>query len=222
MSRESVELNEIIGLLRKIKKSEDLRWLSRYIAIKAGLKPDLRGIGFMSYRRSAALNKILNLVEGIDDNVQLMTLHNLVGLLWDALRPKPLKGRGSVDVKTVKRDYPVIDWDRGGLLTDDDGNVVMATYFYDYVYIRLWAGKGDVDRKRRKLLSLYADAGMGKGGTGGYVAAALAKGLITEREILAAYHKDLVSADPDCVIYDDFIDHCVLLLRDDHSDQEDE
>src|SRR5579859_1345900 len=150
MNRESVALDDIVALLKKIKKSEDLRWLSRYIAIQADLKAELRGIGFTKYRRSAALNKIRNLVDDLT-NAELMTLHKMVGLLWETLRPKPVKGRGVVEIKTIQKKYIVIDFETGLPLFDEEGNIVTASYDYDYVYIRLWAGKGDTNRKRKKL-----------------------------------------------------------------------
>src|SRR5579859_2604697 len=118
MNRESVALDDIVALLKKIKKSEDLRWLSRYIAIQADLKAELRGIGFTKYRRSAALNKIRSLVDDLS-NAELITLHTMVGLLWDALRPKPIKGKGMVEIKTIKRRRTLIDWGSGEPLLDD-------------------------------------------------------------------------------------------------------
>ncbi len=60
---------------------------------------------------------------------------------------------------------------------------------YTYAYVGQYAGRADASRKGAKLLSLYADQGMGKGGTGGYVAAALQESCITKDDILTAWHK---------------------------------
>src|SRR5271157_5454809 len=123
ISLESVALDEILDLLKKIKKSEDVRWLSRYIAIQADLQPNLRGIAFRTYRRNATLNKIIKLADQLGDR-QRMILYKMLGLLWETLRPKPEKGRGVVEIKTIQKRYPVLDLFTGEPLLDEDGNVV--------------------------------------------------------------------------------------------------
>src|SRR5664279_442937 len=102
--KQPVGLDGILSLLKKITKSEDLRWLSRYVAIKADLRPDLRGIRFTQHRLSATLKDLVDLVDQLEV-AELITLYKLINLLWEALRPKPMKGRGVVEIKTVSRDY---------------------------------------------------------------------------------------------------------------------
>ena len=74
-------------------------------------------------------------------------------------------------------------------------------FYYTYAYIRQYAGRGDVGHKRKKWLSIYADRGMGRGGSGGWVAAALHEGLVSEGDILDAWH---TGGD----VYERFIDDC--------------
>jgi hypothetical protein len=81
----------------------------------------------------------------------------------------------------------------------------MQVFDYTYAYVRQYAGKADANRKGTKLLSEYADRGMGKGGSGGYVAAALNVGRITAEDILDAWQEGKDA-------YQEFIDDCAKLV----------
>ncbi len=96
-------------------------------------------------------------------------------------------------------------------MTDENGQIVKQDFPCTYAYIRQYASKGNADRQRTALLSLYADRGMDKGGHGGYVAAALDEGLITKEEILDAWNADPLQGKGS---YQQFIDHCADLLAD--------
>jgi hypothetical protein len=112
----------------------------------------------------------------------------------------------------VKR-YLEIDFKTGLPKLDADNNEIWIPFSYHYAYIRLYAGKGDSNRKGKKFLSIYADRGTGKGGSGGCVAAALAAELVTENEILDAYHSGQ---------YEAFLDHCSGLINADDTDAPEE
>lgn len=194
--------DEILDILPHLTNSDDVRWLLCYVGIEAGYRVNIRGIGFHRYRRGPRLIEITGLADDLEE-ADLVTLYKTLKLVYEGLRPKTDHDRGVVEIKTIKREYPEIDWETKLPLRDKDGNKIMIPFYYSYVYIRLYAGRGDADRRRSKLLSVYADEGMGHGGSGGYVARALEEGLITEDQILDAYHGPSYGA---------FVDECIALL----------
>lgn len=192
VTKSAKRLETAIRTLTDVTDSDDLRWLSAVIAIeRLDQRAEIRGIGYYDHEPGAALRLTLDAIAdlALDD---LVTFRLVVDLLYKALRPVIGKGRGYVFVRKIKKIYPQIDFKTGLQERDDDGKPVFMTFYYPYVYIRIDAGKGDADHKRKKLLSLYADRGSGKakqgGGFGGYVAKALADGLTTEDQILDAWH----------------------------------
>src|SRR5258707_10216678 len=159
-------LNQILDKLPRLTDSDDVRWLLCYVGVKAHYPVNIRGIGYHGYGLSLHLKDIAALVDGLEET-DLVTLYKTLNLVYEGLRPKIKDARGVVEIKTVVREYAEIDWDTLLPLLDEQGNPVMIPFSYSYVYIRLYAGKGDADRRRKKLLSICADEGMGHGGTGG-------------------------------------------------------
>ena len=138
---------------------------------------------------------------------ETVTFHVVTDLLWHALAARPSDtARGVVIVKTLHKSYPEIDFETGLQKLDGDGNKIFLKFDYRYVYVRMYAAGGNADKQGKKLAALYADRGMGKGGSGGIVAAALDADLITKNDVLDAWH---AGADG----YQKFIDHCKSLIE---------
>lgn len=189
--------------LRDITHPDDMRWLSEAIREIMGLRPDLRGLpgGFDRFKVSPAAVDLRASIRELNPG-DLRLILDVVEYLHDLLRPQTGDSLGVVDLKTIFKTYTDIDFKTGLPEIDPKtGAPVTVTIGYTYCYIRLHAAHGGKDRKMTRFLSIYADKGMGRGGSGGYVAWALSRNLITEREILAAWHlgKDA---------YFEFIEQC--------------
>lgn len=205
-------LDGMLSRIRTLTSADDLRYLERWLAHELNPYADLRGVkgGFHHYPVGQQLRAVIDDAETLADEDQA-TLRLVVDMLYEAYRPKADTARGQVQIKTIKRDYPEIDRKASEekktlvYVTDENGEIVYATFYFHYAYIRLYAAKGDADRKAPKLLSIYADRGMGKGGSGGYVAAALADELVTEDEVLNAWHAGKAT-------YGEFLDRCAHLV----------
>lgn len=204
-------LDTALHALAHLTDSDDLRWLSAYIAIeKLDGRAEIRGIGYHGYGQSAALRHIVEQVGTLTAD-ELATFQIVIALLRQALQPVMAESRGYVQIKTQKRSYPQIDFETGLPQLDEQGTPILLDFYYPYAYVRLYAAKGDADHKRAKLLSIYADRGSGTakqgGGFGGIVARALTDGIITQNEILDSWHRGTAA-------YAAFIDHCKLLIGD--------
>ena len=208
-------LLKALELLRSVSSSDDLRWLRAFVALALGLRPNLRGIvaqvkgesrTFENYSKSPALLAAHSAVSslGADD---LKVVYLVVDLLYERSRPlADDASRGKVQIKTLKKKYLEIDKETGLPVLDEKGREIWVEFSFPYAYIRVYAGKGDADRKRQRLLSIYADRGGKKEGLGrgGIVAGALELQLITEDDLLDAYHNGELP---------EFIDRCADLLR---------
>lgn len=212
-------VHRALEMLGAVESARAFRWLGEYLhnGRDPNYTPKLKGVkgGHEAYK-AGQLDAILTLINdlGPDDRY---TLEVVAGLLSQLMEPVTDQARGVVQLKTQIRRYPVIDWAEtaksGGLLVyvlDENGEIVKEDFTYTYAYVRIYAGRGDKSRKKAKLRSVYADEGMGKGGTGGYVAAALTEGLVTEEEILDAWHAGQEQGKEH---YEKFIKECATLLN---------
>jgi hypothetical protein len=209
----SETLDAALWTLRAVTNSDDMRWLTQYVRQRQGLRPRLRGIlgGFEGYTLSDELEQAHDKAEELGE-ADLRTFGIVVDLLYELLRPKSGDESGQVDLKTIVRSYPQIDFNTGLPEMDANGDPVFMDFAYTYCYIRQYASKGGPGNRTPRLLSIYADRGMGKGGSGGYVAAALRDELVTREQILSAWHSGEKA-------YENFIDECKALLFPAHSDE---
>ncbi len=207
-------LDAALTALGKLDNAVDLRWLSEELRAWNidGYRAKLHGIpgGHADYARPRALTAAYD-AAAVLSPADRRTLAIMVDMLYRLMSPQPDEARGMVQLKTIVKHFPVIDWAATGdgnlvYAQDDNGDVITEPHSYTYAYIRQYAGKGNADRKGARLLSLYADRGMGKGGSGGYVAAAYSAELVTQDDILNAWHEGKDT-------YQAFIDHCAELLH---------
>lgn len=203
-------LDAAIRTLAAVTEADDLRWLSAVIAIeRLDQRVEIRGIKYFDHEPGAALRLTLDAIADLSHD-DLVTVRLVIDLLYKALRPVAGEGRGDVQIRTIKRDYAQIDFETGLQERDEGGKPVYMTFHYPYVYIRLYAGKGDGDHRRQKLLGFYADRGSGKaregGGFGGYVAKALTDGLTTKDQILDAWHAGKLA-------YAEFVDGIEAMIK---------
>ena len=196
------KLDATLALLPAITEAVDFRWLREFIwsRLNDHHRSKLHGYagGHEGYSLSEALDAVAQSSLGLDAD-DLNTLSRVVNILYPLLAPLVgSQSRGTVQLKTIIKEYPEIDWQatkEAGftiyVFDQKTGAPLLVPFSYTYVYIRIHASKGDADKRRSKLLSIYADRGMGKGGTGGIVACCLLKGIITSDEILDAWHAGL-------------------------------
>ncbi len=96
-----------------------------------------------------------------------------------------------MELKTLLLTFPQMDSTTGAQALDPKLQPMTRIAALQFCYVR--PGRGGE--------SIYADRGMGRGGTGGCVAAALREGGVTETEILDAWQAGDAA-------YRDFIEHC--------------
>ena len=170
-------LDQALMAVRELTDAVEARWLREEVHARLDdhYRAKLHGVagGHSEYRRGATLDRAFELAAALDQD-NLATLAIVVDLMYELLQPQTTDKGGEVQLKTVKRSYQKVDYVDGMPMPvfDANGVPVMQDYRYTYAYIRLYAGRGDADRKRQKLLSIYADRGMGQRGSGGIVAAA--------------------------------------------------
>ncbi len=197
-------LIQLLPDLYAITDHRDLRYLAQRLRESVHWPVQRRGIGYLRYKLDQTGQDFMERALALPEWDQQALVH-VCELLYAAYAPQVDTAHGQVQVKTVLRMYINIDFETGLPKTDPEtGEFETVTIGYDYVYIRLHAVKGDGDHKRAKLLSIYADQGMGRGGTGGHVAHALSMERITEADILTAWHQGRQA-------YQAFIDECVRL-----------
>ncbi len=212
------QLATALRAVHQIKLADDMRWLNVYISLRLGNSPDLRGIRWRRHKRSPELIQAVKRVRRLDDD-ELEVIGLQVDALYELLRPKVETARGQVQVKAIiKRDEADEDGDLDEDLESDDPTGEerdQATRIFYYAYLRLHSSKGDADRSRDRLLSVYIDRGMGRGGTGGYLAAALERKLITQDEILDAYHasRQELTKDAQDKAYSAFLDRVEAMIK---------
>jgi hypothetical protein len=201
-------LRTVLNLLARVDNADDLLWLEQSANNDLGGRGRMHGhrggLEGYSIRLGARAAAAWDEYDRLDED-ERKTFALIAGMLHRALKVRMGDGRGSVRVKTQKRDFPEIDFETGLYVKDEDGKILKRRFYYNYVYIRQYASGGDDTRDKRKFLMLYADQGMGKGGTGGYVAAALDEGLITDDDILDAWAAGQTH-------YSDFIQQCAVLI----------
>jgi hypothetical protein len=201
-------LRAVLQRLARVDNADDILWLEQSAINDLGGRGRMHGhrgglegyFGKLGARAAAAWDEYDRL-----DEDERKTFAQVAGMLHRALKVRVGDGRGQVKVKTQIRDFPEIDFETGLYLTDENGQVLKRRFYYNYVYIRQYASGGDDSRNKRKAVLLYADQGMGKGGTGGFVATALDEGLITNDEILDAWGAGKEA-------YWEFIQQCAVLI----------
>ncbi|MHB8751260.1 MAG: hypothetical protein ACYDBJ_18985 [Aggregatilineales bacterium] len=162
------DLDEALHLLGQISVADDLRWLREMTRARLDLPGRLHGIagGLRGYAprlsdpTRAAWQKVTMLGEA-----DLRTFLIVVSLLHQALSVRTIGARGQVEIKTIRKYYPEIDWQATGeaestvFVLGEDGSLLLVPFDYAYVYVRRYAGQGNADRRGKKLLSEYADRG---------------------------------------------------------------
>ncbi len=208
------ELDTVLQALGSVTKADDMLWVTQYVRDREGKSAHMYGFKghYTGYELSPALRHLRGLAQPLSKE-DVHSLGIVAGLLLDLLRPKPSQAVGTVDLKTIMRFYPDIDFETGLPVIDENGAPVGLTIGYTYCYIRQYAAHGDQDRGTSRQLSIYADRGMGKGGTGGYVAAAKLAGLIDDSAILNCWHEGRETYKTMC------IDRCVEMLREESGEE---
>jgi len=189
--------------LATIANADDMRYLTIYLRdLLTNTRTDHRGLptSYYDYVRSDELSAAITNIAPLS-TPDRQTLAIVVELLANLLQAQTGAARGQVEIKTVGRDYPEIDFETGLPMFDENGDPVFKHFDYHYVYVRLFARRGNADKSTPRYKSHYADRGMGKGGFGGYVAAALSGEFVTKNDILDAWHKGKVA-------YNEFVDYC--------------
>lgn len=194
----------VLEALRGITDHRDIIYLIEVLAVieKMQGKGRMKGIpgGFDEYSSPQAdyAAELMQKVPMLYLKVIRITLDLLLTAYEPIVRSPRAKTEspGRVELKSFKRKYAEIDLKTKLPMLDENGNEILITFIYTYAYIRMHSTRGDADRARSKILSIYADRGMGKGGTGGYIAAALADGRLTEAEILEAWHANRQPDEP--------------------------
>lgn len=216
------QLLKALGLVRRFSDHNDVKYLLEYVKTDffSGKMHGFQG-GFQSYADAADFEQTLTAIHALSVEDKAV-LTPVLGIMYDLLRPiVNEEARGNVNLTTIKRNYAVIDWtatsDAGHIVyaLDEHGQVITEAFYYTYAYVRLSGSRGDGSRKRRKQVVVYADRGMGKGGSGGYIAAALDDGLITEQDVLDAWHYNRLPDEPLTKMsanYENFIDQCKEML----------
>jgi hypothetical protein len=132
--------------LRAITSADDMRWLYTHAALALGQKPNLRGIKYREDAPNAQTRQVAQQISALPA-ADLKVVGLVADLLYAALRPQTDSARGQVQIKTVVKKFVEIDFKTGLPQIDDEGNEIWLTFNYYYAYIRLYAGKGDSDRK---------------------------------------------------------------------------
>jgi hypothetical protein len=212
-------LKEAIRLAGRFTDHKDIRYLLEY-ATEAETEGYIRGKmhglpgGFESmnfdprFDDSRAAIRLLKLPE-------LAVYRQALLLVEHALSPVPGHERGIVEIKIQSRFYQDIDFETKLPILDQNGQPVGLNVDYRYCYVRFVARRGDADHKRKKQMSIYADSGMGRGGSGGVVARALDDNMITESDVLDAWHAYREPDEPIIKMsknYERFIDQCRVLV----------
>ncbi len=199
-------LNAAIDALRCLMNAEDAHWLLACVRQRRNF---LSGGGIpgsvVRDMPDETIANVRDLIEQLPSD-DLDTFRRAVELVHRLLWCCPAGTIDRVELKTMVLTFPQVDPATGGPALDANQQPMVRIAAFQFCYVRQGQRKVSQSRHYWGCESIYADRGMGRGGTGGYVAAALREGVVTETEILDAWRAGDVA-------YREFIEHCAERVR---------